>query len=344
VRELVHHSIRALSRLPSPARVPGARGVLRSVYAARRWVARLRLRHVTVDGLSLPVLEGGPRDGAVWGPPLVLLHGFSDRKDAFVESVRHLSSRYRVILPDLPGFGDAPAPPGFDYSIAHQARVLERLLDALGVDELHLGGSSMGGAIALECATRWDARLRSLTLISTAGVDMPTPSPLAQLVERGRNPFILERIEDYPPFLAFLFERPPPAPAAVVRELARETLARAPHYAAIMRRLLEERVDYTAALPRLHQPTLVVWGDRDRLIDPSSAAVLARALPNVKRVTLAGIGHCPHYESPDELAHVLAEFLRRVDRWPAGQSEAAPDAAPPSSDSPVRAAVRPANR
>src|SRR5690606_34979350 len=117
---------------------------LRRINHHRRRAAGLTRREITLgDGSRYVYLEGGE------GEPLMLLHGFGADKDHFTRVASYLTLDYRVIVPDLLGFGESDKPPHADYSPQAQAARLRMLASALGVGRVHLGGNSMGGQIAL---------------------------------------------------------------------------------------------------------------------------------------------------------------------------------------------------
>ncbi|MCA1691211.1 MAG: alpha/beta fold hydrolase, partial [Actinobacteria bacterium] len=122
----------------------------------------------TVGGAPLHYLEAGSGD-----PPLVLLHAFPLNAAMWEPQVADLSDRWRVIAPDLPGFGkSAPFPEDSAVSIDGMADVIAGLLDELDVPEVALGGLSLGGYVAFAFARRHRPRLRALVLADTrAGAD-----------------------------------------------------------------------------------------------------------------------------------------------------------------------------
>ena len=294
--------MQALQRAPSlPVTVPGQ--VVESLLAVRRFAAGLRRRVVRVRQFEIPYLEGGT------GEPLVLVHGFSDNKDTFVDAARGLTPRFRVILPDLLGFGEASRPTDFTFDLPNWTEVFAETIDALGLDRFHLGGNSLGGAICALYALEHPERVRSLTLIGSAGVSMPRPSELQLQLERGRNPFCCDSFEGYQAFVRFVLERPPPIPYPVQRYLAEDFIARAPMHAKMMEDLVAVQPDLTPRLPQVRAPTLLLWGDRDRLIDLSAGRVFHRAVPRSELVILHGVGHCPQLEVPGRTAGLLRSFL-----------------------------------
>lgn len=286
--------------------MPMSRPTVESIFAMRRFAARLRPRKVQVGGFELPYLEGGE------GEPLVLLHGFSDNKDTFVDTARLLTSERRVILPDVLGFGEASQPREFSYRLETLASVVGEFLDGLGVTRFDLGGNSLGGAIAAQLALQRPEAVRSLTLIASAGIRMPRPSPLQLQLDAGENPFVLDSFEAYQAWVQVVLELPPSIPIGVQRYLADTFISRGPLNAKIMDDLLGGGEDLTESLRHIEAPTLVLWGNRDRLIDISAGQVFHREIPDARFVILDGVGHCPQIEVPRATARTLRQFLRGV--------------------------------
>jgi abhydrolase domain-containing protein 6 len=297
----------ALLRAP-PLPLPMSDAAIRSLFAMRRFAARLVPRVARVRGFVIPYLEGGQ------GDPLVLVHGFSDDKDSFVDAVRPLTRHRRVILPDLLGFGEATQPTDFQYRLHSLAEVLAEFIEQVGLQRFDLGGNSLGAAVAIQLALMHPTRVRSLSLIAAAGVRMPRSSPLQEQLDAGHNPFVLRDVGEYRSWVRFVCEVPPSLPPAIEDHLARKFLDRAEMNARIMDDLLEGDEDLTPHLPDIHVPTLVLWGDRDRLVDVSAGRVIHREVPEARMVLMHGVGHCPQYEAPKQTAHLLQTFLHGTAR------------------------------
>ncbi len=288
----------------APIPFPGL--ILEGLTRARRASARMRVGSVDVDGFTIPYLEAGR------GPVVVLLHGLGDRKDSFVDVAKALTARHRVILPDLPGFGDASKPRRFRYTVGNLAALMAATFDRLGLDRFHLGGNSLGGAIATQYAIDHPHRVRSLFLANAAGVDMPEPSEMMELIEAGHNPFRVTSDEEFERFMLLSMGKVPPLPRALVAAMARESEANSPMRERVFIDVAEEELDLTPELHRVETPTLVLWGDRDRMLHPSMADVFHRGIAGSEKVVLPGVGHLPQYERPRKTGSVLADFLLDV--------------------------------
>ena len=170
----------------------------------------------TVDGYEWRYLDTdshqlGP--GATPGRTLVLLHGFGASKETFVRLAGLFSGAYRVVVPDLLGFGESARPSQISFHPAAQASRVVALLDALNVrGPVHVAGNSMGGLITAYMALNHAERLASVSLICAAGVRSPNPSALDRLHANGETPLLVRSIEDFDRILGMIFYKPPPIP------------------------------------------------------------------------------------------------------------------------------------
>lgn len=278
---------------------------------ARRRASGVRVQRLRGGRFELPALVGGPARG---GPPLVMLHGFSDTKDSFVDVARVVSGRRRVILPDLPGFSEASQPFDHRYTVPSMGAVLVEALREHAPEGVHLAGNSLGGAIAAWIALENPQWVRSLTLIGAAGVPMPVPSAMQRHIEGGHNPFVVRGEEEFPAFVRFVIERRPLMPGPVLRAMARDFVARRPMNEKILAELLEDQLDLRERLAEIDVPTMLLWGDRDRLIDVSAGKVFHRLIPRARLVVMHGVGHCPQVEVPGATARRILEAVAAGER------------------------------
>ncbi len=284
--------------------------LLRVAIAGQRRLAGLRAGRVAVDGRPVAYLDGGS------GEALVLLHGFGAEKDNWTPIARYLTKRFRVIAPDLPPFGDTPAVSGDRYSIETQVARVREFAQALGLGRFYLGGNSMGGAIAGAYAATHPEDLLGLWLVAPAGVAGAEESELARRLEAGESPLVVSNAEEFQALMDFAMERPPPIPGPVLRHLARIAIARRPLYQAVFDELMQELDGEGTALETELEgsavPTLITWGERDRLLDVSGAKLLADAIPGAEVQRLPGIGHVPMVETPEPCADAWSAFAARV--------------------------------
>jgi len=277
-----------------------------AVLAAEREDAHLVAHRATLpSGETLAWLEGGQ------GEPLVLLHGFGGNKDNFVRVARLLSPHYRVIIPDHLGFGDSDHPAGADYGARAQAARLHALLEHLGTGPVHLGGNSMGGLIAMRYAIAWPAGVQSLWLLDPAGLPEGPHSEVRETIERtGVNPLLIDDEAGFDRMLALVMADPPwiPGPARAV--MARERIANRALEARVFPQIALDSVQ--TELRGLRVPSLIVWGERDRVIHPGTAALLHGLLPDSDVRLMPGLGHVPMIEAPQRTAEDYLAFRRAL--------------------------------
>jgi pimeloyl-ACP methyl ester carboxylesterase len=284
----------------------------RLLIALQRVHARLRERRAEIPGFVMPYLEGGQ------GEVVLLLHGFGADKDHFARVARYLVPHYRVIAPDLPGFGAASRDPRASYLMARQAERVRQFMDALGIARVHLGGSSMGGFIASELAARWPERVLSLWLLDAAGTAAATGTPVVQeYLKSGEVPLVVRSRAHFDVLLKLATHRPVFLPHAVREALVRRALADAPLHARIYRELAVESPPLEQRGTPIDVPTLIVWGEEDRILSPAAAATQLHLHPRGRLLRMAGIGHLPMLEAPRRSATALLAFLGEL---PQGRS------------------------
>lgn len=278
---------------------------LEAEYARLAWLAGVKERDVDAAGHRWRYYDGGA------GEPIVLVHGFAGMKENWLQLARELKSR-RVVMPDLPGWGESERRDGEDYRVEAQVERLASFLDALSLERVDLVGHSMGGHIAGLFAARHPERVKTLTLVSAAGVRFEI-NDFGRRVLAGETPFNWNTRADFDAFMRELFTEPPWAPGRVRDVLVAQNVQRHAFQKDLLRAMSREDQAFLleAELPGIGAPTLVVWCDRDRMLDVSSVATIERRLPRADAVVLAGCGHMPMMERPAEMADVMRPHISR---------------------------------
>lgn len=243
------------------------------------------------------------------GETVLMLHGFAADLYSWPRMARSLTTHYRVVAPDLPGFGLSSQVPSDNYDIAHQAERIRAFMDRLGLRQVHLVGNSMGGWIAADFAARYPDRVKTLTLIDTGGITTPRPSVLMKDLEAGRNPLVVHNNADFDRLLNLVFYRQPWLPAPLKKYFADEAITHAPFNDKIFDDLKDNYLALEPLLPAIKMPTLVIWGAHDHIIDPTAVRVLQAGLPNVT-VKILNTGHAPMLEQPQATAEEFLDFLK----------------------------------
>jgi pimeloyl-ACP methyl ester carboxylesterase len=273
---------------------------------------RLRFGTVPTSRARLSMLEAGD------GTPVIAIHGLGATKGSFLPTVAALADRFRVIAPDLPGFGDSDKPVAAPYDARYFAEAVIDLMDALDIERAHLIGNSLGGRIALELALRDPERVGRLALLapSLAWRRQRTWAPLLRLV---RPELGLVQVTPRPIVQAIVHRLIPGAnegwTAAGVDEFLRAYMTpagRAAFYAAARHIYLEAPHGAQGFWPRLRElrpEALFVWGRHDTLVPIAFARHVTDALPDARHLELH-CGHVPQVERPRETHAAIRAFLR----------------------------------
>jgi len=254
------------------------------------------------------------------GPPLVFIHGLSGSWPNWLEQLPVFADSHRVIAMDLPGFGHSPMPRE-RITISGYARLLDGLLDELGIDAATVVGNSMGGFVSAELAIAFPQRVERLVLVSPAGLSTYRQSrgtrvlPALARGERivaaytawlaSKSDTVTKRAFLRNATLGLVTRHPSRLPAALAAEQLRG--AGKPGFVQALEAILD--YDFRDRLPEIACPTLIVWGDEDRVITVRDAAVFAELIPGSRKVVYEDTGHMAQIERPAAFNALLREFL-----------------------------------
>jgi pimeloyl-ACP methyl ester carboxylesterase len=268
---------------------------------AERGAAGLERKELDIPGFHIAYLEGGQ------GRPLLLLHGFGADKDNWTRVARTLTPHFRVIAPDLPGYGESTQPSIDQSHIEDELGYVKGIADALQLDRFDLGGSSMGGWIAAAYGAAHPEQVSSLWLLAPAGVRSAQPSELIKIYNSGGHvPLVAGNVQEYQELLDFVFVHRPFVPHAVIKSLAQHAIDNHDYYQQVFE-LLAKEPPLEPQVKNLTIPTLIVWGDHDRALDVSGTEILHQLMPNSQVVIMPDVGHLPMIEAPSQTA---ADYLK----------------------------------
>jgi 3-oxoadipate enol-lactonase len=253
--------------------------------------------------IDLNVVERGA------GPPLLLVHGYPLNHTMWERQLDGLASSFRLLAPDLRGFGASGVTPG-TVSMAQMADDLAALLDALRVPgPVTFCGLSMGGYVAWQFALRHRQRLAKLILCDTKAVADSSEAAAGRLktAERVVKEGSIIAAESLLPKL-FASETPSRQPQIVAA--TKEVMLRThPQGIAAALRGMAERPDVTSQLKNFDLPALVICGEHDAISPPSEMQQIAAALPNARYVEIKNAGHMSPLEDPSAVNTAIREFL-----------------------------------
>jgi pimeloyl-ACP methyl ester carboxylesterase len=261
---------------------------------------------VGIPGFEMPYLEGGQ------GEPLLLIHGFGADKNNFTRVARFLTPHYRVIAPDLPGFGAATRSDTATYSIAEQVERLRLFAAALGLKRVHLGGSSMGGHIATTWAGKYPDEVASLWLLAPAGTAAAFDSELRREYQKtGEILLVAKTPAEHARVRGFVMSHEPWLPYSIKRVLGERAAADYALHSRIFSALGKEQAVETL-FTLIRPPALVVWGTEDRALNPKGADTLKAMMPGAQVILMPGIGHLPMIEAVRQSAEDYLAFRHNL--------------------------------
>ena len=287
---------------------------LRNGMALQGWWAGLSERRVVIDDHRWAYDEREAKDPAA--PTVVMVHGFTGSKENWYPLAARLGDRYRLVIPDLPGWGESQRIAGADYGFKAQAARLADFLRAVRRDgsPIVLLGHSMGGGIVAITAAEHADLVARVALIDAAGVRF-NDNAFGIEVLAGRNPFAVHDAASLQRYLDTVFHEraaqpviPWPASKAVIDW----RIAQAPFEQKVLDRIgrSDERFLPGEMAASIRQPALLLWCAQDRVIDPSAMALYAAKMPQAIQVSLDGCGHMSIIEKPDEVAAAVARLIR----------------------------------
>jgi len=246
------------------------------------------------------------------GPAVVFLHGIGGDGTSWLQDLEALSSRYRAVAWDMPGYGGSPALPEMTFPAL--AGALKDLLGTLGVDRAHLVGHSIGGMVALDFAARFPERVASLVLYATspafgkADGDWQREFLKARLapLDAGKR-----MVEIAPAIVESLVGDNPDAQGITRATAAMGKVPEAAYRAAMGCLVTFDRRD---ALAGIAVSTLVLAGERDDNAPAGMMARMAAKIPEARFEVIPGAGHLAHFEQSAAFREILDGFLEQTSK------------------------------
>jgi pimeloyl-ACP methyl ester carboxylesterase len=268
---------------------------------------------VDVDGVRVHFQEAGDPKA----PALVLIHGFASSTLVWSKVFLLLAEAgYRVIAPDLMGFGYSGKPKNGEYTIPGQAKLLTRLLDSLSIPRAIFVGSSYGGAVAATCALDYPHRVEKLVLVGTVSNNRPLGFNLMRvfsspLVGDLVSPLLLGSRRLLRRRMKRVYDRHSWVMDEQRVDARHLPLRAAGTHRAIIRTVRgwdAERISRDAHL--ISQPTLLLWGENDREIPLADGERLHEEIFGSRFVVFLNCGHLPHEEYPEAFTDVVSGFCK----------------------------------
>ena len=273
---------------------------------AARGKAGLTKKEIKIDDHNVVYLEGGK------GPTILLLHGYTGSKDDWTTFAVYLTKDYHVVIPDIPGYGESSMIEKASYDLSNQMSRLHKFAQAVELKKFHVAGCSMGGFFAGTYAVRYPDEIISLGLFDAAGVMSPEKSMVAKMMEKDENVLVLKDGNDLQRLMSLLFVNPPGLPYPLKKVFTRVALANREFYEKERKEIFPDFYSLEKELPKIKAPTLILWGDQDKILDISSVTVFEKGLKSHKTVIIKDCGHVPMLEKSQETATQYKDFIKGI--------------------------------
>jgi len=285
-------------------------------------------------GITMNVALAGPEDA----PPVILIHGFPESHRTWREIATRLADRFRLVMPDLRGFGDSDRPRDVrDYATDTLIADIFALADALGIDRFALVGHDWGGAIAWAAALRGNPRIERLAIVNSPHplifqkslIEDESQRAASQYMRAFRNPGMEAGIEamGFDTFFEKSFSKHVDVAriSPEERRIYIDQWSRPGALTAMLNwyrssQVVVPTVGENASMPawiergvpKLRIPVRVIWGLEDKALLPIQLEGIGEVGDDVEVFPLTGVGHFAPWEAPDQVADALAPFLARA--------------------------------
>ena len=272
-------------------------------------------RTVDIDGHAWRVLDSDPLASAASATPrartCLVLHGLGTTAEAMMGVAPILRDSHRVVVPDLPGFGEHAMHAGVTHDWRFYIDQIERFRVHEQLGTVDVVGTSMGGAFAAAYAATYPQSVRRVVLFSPAGVTAPVQNEFMKRVAAGQIPLDITDDASFTEVLRLNFPNPPEMPAPIRQAFIDRAVERREALLSIIestRGFLMNGVE--PLMKDIKAPTLVLYGSLDQLTDPSMLAVWRAGLADFRGEVLDGAGHVLLYDKGRDVAIRMREFLR----------------------------------
>ena len=286
--------------------------LVRAEFQRERLSAGLDVAEVNAAGYRWVYVHAD--DAPANAPTVVMIHGFTGSKENWYPLAAQLRGKYRLLIPDLPGWGESERKSGADYGFGAQAK---RVADFIQVESpgkpVVLLGHSMGGGIAALVAARYPRLVAKVGLLDAAGVRFKD-NQFGLDVMAGKNPFAVTDEASLQRYVDIVFHRPQAKPW-IPWPASTGLIALRKHDASFEQAVLDrigrgpEQFAPGAEAANIHQPALLLWGKQDAVIDPSAMALFAAKMPQARQVLVDDAGHMSLMEQPAAVADAVVQLI-----------------------------------
>ncbi|GAB2688464.1 alpha/beta fold hydrolase [Aliiglaciecola aliphaticivorans] len=267
---------------------------------------------IDIGGMQIHLRDEGPKNDPL---PIVLLHGTSSSLHTWEGWTQALASQRRVIRFDLPGFGLTGPHPQNDYSIEQYSQTVIDIMNSLGIERFVLAGNSLGGYISWATAVFYPQRVEKLILVDASGYPYQSASvPLAFTI--SQQPLLKLLVGDMLPrslvvkSVKNVYGDPSKVTPELVERYYQLTTREGNRQALAARFAQTQPSELINRISEIKQPTLIMWGQEDRLIPVDLGRRFQEEIENSELVIFATLGHVPHEEDPESTVKSVIDFLQ----------------------------------
>lgn len=254
---------------------------------------------IYLDGVAYPILRGGKKGGT----PILFLHGWDSRAERYRSACEFLPEDFsEIVIPDLPGFGKAPAPKAV-WGVEEYAVWADKLIGALGWQKLILAGHSFGGRVTIYLAANKPEKINGILLYAAAGVTKRNQTKLSffgLVAKTGKTLLGL-------PGLRFIY---PFARKVLYQMIGNKDYLRAGEKREIFKKIISE--DLSETVKKISVPAQLLWGAEDFQTPLADAEYIKQNLKECELTVVPGQGHAIHIKSPEMFANIFSELIFKL--------------------------------
>lgn len=275
----------------------------------KKYQSNLTLKNISISKeLNVSYLENDIQSDKT----LVLVHGFGANKDHWLDLANQLDNKYHLIIPDLIGDGESSKPLHINYSVENQTTMLHQFLSKFQNKQIVLVGNSMGGLISLNYAYKY--QINALVLIDSLGLEVQDAYLNELGVNKAKKLYLdICSVEKMHSLIELVFAKPPYIPEFIVEYLTKEKcqLSKLDEHklSALFDNNLNLIDNIQAKSTQIKTPTLILWGEKDKIVHVKNAYAFHTNIKNSELVIFENLGHIPMMEDPKSISQSIISFL-----------------------------------
>jgi len=276
-----------------------------------RKYAGLDIKSILVNSRKMVYLEANPNSKNI----IVMLHGITADKYMWpVFARKFVKNGYRVIIPDLPPFGESEYDLSINYSLENQAKNLKIFLENINVNhKIHIMGNSMGGGVSAKFTILYPDLVTSLVLFDNMGIYSVKRTKFLENLESGdKNLMLIKNKSDLNGMLNLVYHKQPFIPPVIKKELLRERKLSYDKDKKVFNDLLSEKWYLEEELDKIKVKTFIIWGKYDEVFDFSTVEVLKMGIENSNSLIVDNCGHMPMNEKAYYTAKKVLKFIKSL--------------------------------